>query len=355
MENKILSSGAYGCIYHPGYKCSGNTSTNQKIVTKVQRDIDSVVSNEIDISKMITSIQNYEKYFGPVIKSCKLNIAEIKDDTIQKCKTIKNQNDIILMHLRYINSEPFNDRISYLINKATSRFSKIRLLQIIIKSYVHCLEGIEILVEKEIIHFDLHGNNLLFNIDNNTPVLIDFGLSMQKNKISKFFTSRDSFIFNINPSLKQYSIEIQLLKYYLSNKISRDKINKTCIKYFVNASVLTATNEIYPTFFNEYLEIANTYFNKLFKKSKIDILTELKSYWNTWDNYCISLIFLKSLNSLILNNKINKHNIIILKIYKLLVANISPNPKNRLTISDTISKFKNILKSNNGNIADILI
>ena len=44
------------------------------------------------------------------------------------------------------------------------------------------LNTVEMLIAKKIVHYDLHGGNIIINKETNQPVVIDFGLSFSIKK-----------------------------------------------------------------------------------------------------------------------------------------------------------------------------
>ena len=93
--SKLLSQGGFGCVYHPGIKCDGSKD-KKNFVSKLQ--INNYASfNEIEIGKIIEKIPNYELFFLPIIEYCKINIAEIDNKLIEKCNTLHDNTNLVLM------------------------------------------------------------------------------------------------------------------------------------------------------------------------------------------------------------------------------------------------------------------
>jgi hypothetical protein len=66
-------------------------------------------------------------------------------------------------------------------------------------------------------------------------------------------------------------------------------------------------------------------------------------YNNTWDNYALSIMFLRILIGL--HRTIGIKNKFIIFFMKLLVSNIHLNPLKRVSIDSTTNKFNNLLDS----------
>ena len=51
-KSRFLSSGTYGCVYHPPYDCKGNPVKEKTYVTKIVKN-DHTSTTEYEIGKMI--------------------------------------------------------------------------------------------------------------------------------------------------------------------------------------------------------------------------------------------------------------------------------------------------------------
>ena len=74
--SKLLSQGAFGCVYYPGIRCDGKTDSRKNVVTKLQKR-DFNADNEIKIGKLVRKIPNYRMFYLPVIKSCPVSLREV--------------------------------------------------------------------------------------------------------------------------------------------------------------------------------------------------------------------------------------------------------------------------------------
>ena len=92
-----------------------------------------------------------------------------------------------------------------------------------------------------------------------------------------------------------------------------------------------------------YKEESISYFKKYINQSYDYILTDIFLYSSTWDNYALSILFLRIL--ICIHKTINTQNKFIIYFMKLLVTNIHLNPLKRLSIATTTNKFEAILES----------
>ena len=99
---KLLNQGAYGCVYYPGFTCKGKTEKSKRYVTKIEIH-DKTSRNELDISKKVRTIKNYNRFFSPVIKHCISRFKQVNKyrDQLQDCEPINvdenKYNDFIII------------------------------------------------------------------------------------------------------------------------------------------------------------------------------------------------------------------------------------------------------------------
>jgi hypothetical protein len=98
---------------------------------------------------------------------------------------------------------------------------------------------------------------------------------------------------------------------------------------------------------DEYLESGLSYFSRYINKSLEWIVGDITKYAATWDNYALSICYLKIVIDLYLNigskNKGKKSKFLI-QFMRLLVGNIHSNPLKRLFIKDTTNKFATMME-----------
>ena len=97
------------------------------------------------------------------------------------------------------------------------------------------------------------------------------------------------------------------------------------------------------TIVDSYKESSILYFKKYINQNYDYILNDILKYVHTWDNYSLSILFLRILIST--HKTIKIQNKFIILFMKLLVNNIHLNPSMRLTIDKTNELFDNLLDS----------
>ena len=157
--SKLLSQGGFGCVYYPGITCNGKTDKEKKYVTKLQRK-DFNANNEIYIGQLVSSIKNFNNFFIPVIKSCDIDLRRIDTNIISDCQVITQSSEVnyLLMTLNYVK----NISLEKTIVTSSSKEIKKRSFAQLLSMYMYLLNSIKLLYEKNIIHFDLKIENLLF-------------------------------------------------------------------------------------------------------------------------------------------------------------------------------------------------
>lgn len=321
-KSKLISQGSYGCIYYPGITCAGKTIKPKKtkdVVTKLQKNTFNAL-NEINIGKMIMNIPNYHYYFLPVIKSCPIKLKEIHDSEqlLSKCNIIRGKDkskiDYILMEIPYVSNVSFSDGKNTIIK--------------LIETYSTLLEAIELLVDHHIVHLDLKGDNILYNIKTGSAQIIDFGLSIPIDQLTD--NNLTNYFFVYSPDYYIWPLEVHVINFLLHKLNNIDTLfSLVHINDIVTSFV--SHNKALASFKEESIRYLTTFIGH--KRSQI--ITELIKTYKTWDNYALSVLYLTSIE----NHRIS----IINDFSQLLLMNIMPDPAKRYSIEDTRRRFKDIL------------
>ena len=336
---KLLAEGGYGCVFLPGINCDGSTMTTKKYVSKIQ-SYNKSAENEIKIGKAIQEINGYHNHFAPIVKHCEIDIGKIKDDEKKKCSilTKKKSSKFILMKLPYIDGIDF---IDYMIEYKNST----QIVRNLINSYNHMLRSLSMLIGKKIVHYDLKGTNILFDMVKQVPLLIDFGLSINLKNIT--MNNIKQYFYVYAPEYYVWSLEIHYLCYILNNeKNPSKKTLKDLAKKFVKNNKGLIKN-FSPEFLKKYQNKCEKQLNIYNDLEYTERVEKILNYWATYDNYALSIMYLKFINYINVDGFSNNPFIIFFS--KLLLQNIDPNPENRLTILQTIHTFNGFLYKRNIN------
>jgi serine/threonine protein kinase len=339
-KNKLLGQGSYGCVYYPGISCSGKIN-KKKTVTKLQ-EISFYSVNEISIGKYIKKyIDKYSSMYAPIVKYCVVSFQTIQksDLNIFDCKTLF-PDDINSNSSYYDYDYNYNDYKDYIKTPATGYetkssanksdnfkgklHTKYYLMYMnyianktfkkyfegytlfneyvvdIIKATFHVIKSIGHLVSVNIIHNDLHVNNILINLKNNKPILIDFGLSMYYTKCFKYQNKTIDFeylkylLFDFREDQYHIILEKRFISFITNNKSNQYSI--TIATNFVKNEL---TQSIIDLFINDaYDSISRQYVIPFNKVELAEYYKSLKQFYyqflnkNKYPNYSVIISYL---------------------------------------------------------------
>jgi serine/threonine protein kinase len=335
---KKIAEGGYGCVYYPALNKDGNENNDESIITKLMEYNDSA-KNEIEIGKTITIINGYKNHFSPVIANSFLNKNIIQKDIFKNCSVIDTKNIIkqfILLKMDYIKGDDF-------LNYVLKNNEKL-IVKNIINSYTHLLRSILLLEDYSIIHFDIKGDNILFNNIKQIPIIIDFGISIPFKEMKNRNNINDykKYFFGYFPEYHIWPLEIHYLCYLLHVHENPDKDNIiSIIDDYIKQN--PALNEnMSPSFLKKYKNACSDYLMSINNNKDIyQKINAVINYWYTWDNYGLSIMYLKFLRYM--NVEGYKDNNFIIFLSQILLKNIHPNPNKRLTTTQTWQSFNQFL------------
>lgn len=392
---KLLNQGGYGCVYYPAVKCHSKHNINpQKYVSKVVI-LDKNMTSEIVIGKLVADIPNFDNYFAPVVNNCDIDLNRIDEKLQDKygetCGIIEKfkrrssntsssmkEGKMAMVHVPYIHDGDFTKNII-----GTNRR---RTYITIVDSYNYLLYGLYVLNNRGILHYDLKPDNVLYNKYFKHPVIIDFGLSIDMNKVNRLIDvnvkKRNNAINSGVLKLMKSKFYIYAPEYYLwcpeihlicfllhggddSEKddettnindswneygggvLTRETISDLCETYVDNNKAFKVFDL---NFRKNYKELCMKYYEKFIGVNEEEVILYLLEYWDTWDNYSLSIMYIKLLNTIfgsVSNNTVDFF-------YELLVLNLHPNPERRRNKNDTITKMREIYYQND-TVRDMLI
>ena len=242
----MLSYGAYGCVYHP------STDGDEKTVSKVVNQEYSL--KEIEISKRIKQIPNYQEYFVPIESWFPIQSVKVK-----KCKALYSEAKFMVLNMPYLISVP-------------SKFTK--------ETFNKLTYSLELLIKHELVHFDVKEGNILFTPK---PFLIDYGISIDMKSLERDTYSKSFFIYEPNNYI--WPIEVHLLCYKMEELAwTKESIAKICQEVANASPVLPST----------YAKEAADFYFYLTEIPSIQGIESLIKHWKTWDLYALTIILLKN-------------------------------------------------------------
>lgn len=333
----LLSEGGYGCVYYPGISCSGKSTHDKQLVSKLQKN-NFTARNEINIGKIITKINNYDKYFLPIEKNCDLDLSVLDHDLKDKCNIIKKSktSDFTLMHMTYIKNIELIDLITTINNK----YLKKKTFSHIITMYGDLNQALQELQRHHVVHFDLKIQNILFNNTTERPIIIDFGISFS----AKHIKSRlKDYFYRFDPTYYVWPLEVHVINFLVNVKkttlIEEDAI-MIANAYSADSFMKKFSPEVVEHFKRGCVRQVQKYVGIPTEK----LIKKLLSYHTTWDNYAINIMFILFFSTIF--KKGHHYNKMIIQFSQILVINSAPNPEIRLSLEDTKSHFHNLWYTN---------
>ena len=349
IGGKKIAEGGYGCVYHPEINCKGKETTGRKYISKLQF-LDFSSKNEIYIGKYLNKTFKKDpdkpllNNFAPIVSSCNVDISKFKSDIINECKVLQkvsSEKTVSIIKVRYVDMDIFD---KYLIDN----IDKQNIIMSIISSYNHLLKSLKKLIFSNVVHFDLKGPNIVFDKKISLPIIIDFGLSFNVTELNS--QNLFNYFYVYAPQYYIWPLEVHYLNYllHINEEPTEKDLKEIAIKF-------TENNSAFNNFSNKFIKLYKNYCFKVLKKYNRLPSTDRKKAvlqgWKTWDNYSISVMFLKILNIFINSNKSYYANIDFYKKFiKLLLINIHPNIQKRKSLQDTINYFNEIIKNQKDNI-----
>ena len=198
----MIASGGYGCIYRPEITKHGKQTKNEEMVSKIQLNNFSS-KNEMEISEILKELKNADDYFGLIENMSGINISKMSSQLKAPCDKLKahKTEDFILMNIPFIGKYNYRE---YLLNQGNNK----NLFLYMVETYKRLLGGLILLSEKKIIHFDLKDTNILFDETKKLPKIIDFGLSIQ---IDKVWDNLTKYFYIYAPDYYYWPLEVHYL------------------------------------------------------------------------------------------------------------------------------------------------
>ena len=207
--------------------------------------------------------------------------------------------------------------------------------------YRRLLKSIDLLVASKVVHNNIGFKSIVIDNSSETPILTNFRFGLDISSKSQF----SMFFIQYAPDRLQWPLEIHLLCYLQTNKLNGLSFHniELVVKSVINENHYLKT--FGPKIVDEYLESGLAYFSRYINKSVDWIVVDMLQYAATWDNYALSICYLKIVIDLYLNSSNNisknkgKKSKFLIQFMRLLVTNIHSNPLKRLCVKDTTNKF----------------
>jgi hypothetical protein len=332
--NKNYSKIPDSCVFYLINDTSNKRKENRGKIHKITT-FDFFIENELTNIKIIENIVNYKSIYYICESNSKLKITEIDEESrfINSGKEIKLDETILL------NYE--DKKLTNLKMYLTSLNSSTKYVYTIIDFYKRLINSISLLVEKQVVHNHINFNTIVID-ENEFPLLTNFSFSINiaHNDIEEYIKH---FFIEYDPSYLEWPLEFHILSYMLTNKISSISsfnLENIICNVIDNNNILKTFGD---TIVSSYKLEALEYFKKYVNQSYEYILKDILQHYSTWDNYSLSIMFLRILIGI--HRSIGIKNKFIILFMKLLVSNIHLNPLKRQTLELTSKNFELLIDS----------
>jgi serine/threonine protein kinase len=377
--SRVINQGGFGCIFYPSLPCkketrrNSNTSSSLEYVSKlVKKNFSS--ENEIRIGKIVQGIPFYSMYYVPVIQSCAASLAKVAGREIKNCRIIsgtsstattatKNaniieskesrtrdrENKFILLKMKYVENVKFT---KYLLSST----NKKHILNTLFDTYSYFLFSLEQLMKNGIVHYDFKWDNAVIDTKTGLPVILDFGISIpinllldqeqeqeqeqeQKQDEADAYRIYRDYFYVYFPEYSLWSIEIHLINYVLNknSRITPESLKETIDVYVDSNDAFTILS---PGFIERYKKLCYSTLERFIDQSRKYVIGECLKYWNTWDNYALSISYLQVIKFISTSGFTS--NQFLISFSQILMDNIHPDPARRSDYTTTRYKYKSI-------------
>ena len=303
--------------------------------------LDFLGKNEIDITNKIKGKlpQIWDKHFYlfDAVETMRIGTLDAESYHLQSVKELKDDGSA----LTWYKQRPLVYMDGYLRSLSCSR----KYILFLTDFYRRLLVSIDLLVASGIVHNNIGFKSIVVDTNPETPILTNFRFGIDTSSSSHL----KQFFIQYAPERLQWPLEIHLLCYLQTNKLEGLSFHniETVVKSVIghNHYLKTFGQKIV----DEYLESGLAYFSRYINKSLEWIVTDVTKYAVTWDNYALSICYLKIVIDLYYNNGSNskgnnKKSKFLIQFMRLLVGNIHSNPLKRLSIKDTTNKFEILME-----------
>ena len=332
IGGKMIGEGGFGCVYYPSINCNGTQEKSKQYISKIQK-YNSTAKTEILIGDIVHTIPNYSNFFAPIIQHCKqISLSKFSSSIVDECNVFKKktENKYIIMKSEYVDKY---DLFEYIIKSTNNK----HLILNILSTYTHLLIAVKKLVAKKIVHYDLKGGNIMFSTFQNVPKIIDFGLSINMDNVT--VKNMKEYLYIYASDYYIWAPEIQYLSYIANIHPNPSKTDIREIAESIVKNNSSLHNLYSASFIEKYKDALIAFLLKFYGKTPQEVLEIMKKYYDTWDNYSISILFIRIIHYLNMNGFTDNKFIVFFS--QLLLQNIHPNPARRLSIEDTITLFNN--------------
>lgn len=321
-----------------------NSSDIQNASTTKLVPMDYYIENEITNVKKLKHISCYEHFFYLFESVEKMQIGKM-DENIYHLKQVHAIKDDYNVLFRFKDKQ-----LLYMENYLQSLQTPRKYIYTLIEFYKHINRAITRLLDSKLVCNHININSIVVDTMG-IPLLCNFKFSIDITRNNMIEHLHHLFI-EYDPTYLPWCPELHILSFLLTNKLESlslfniENILRDCIEY--NYLLHNFGNQVV----NDFKKKGLAYFKKYMNMPVEFIIRDILEHWRTWDNYAFSILYLQLLIGI--HKKIKKNNKFIIVFMKLLVKNISSDPRERLSLENTFSQFESILYSDKDTYIDLL-
>ena len=223
----------------------------------------------------------------------------------------------------------------------------------------------------DVVHFDFKWDNAVIDLKTELPVILDFGISIpiqklldhdrklcaedkeeenkhngEKNnnykkkddKPDKYDVFRDYF-YTYFPKYSLWPVEVHAMCYVLHehSRITPESLQQLVDEYIDS---ITAFAIFSPDFLQKYKKLCFKTMEHLVDKPRSYVIHECLKFWNTWDNYALSMSYFQIIQ--FISSSGFTSNAFLLSFSRILLGNVHPDPSRRSSYTTTRYAYKSI-------------
>jgi hypothetical protein len=295
--------------------------------------------NEIEISEKIKKMPEYLNYFDVFTDYSNMVFGELNEITelnemsdLNEITKLRENNAGLDEKFAIVNYKSgfYIDFYDFFLNLPTAKLFIFH----IIDSFSYLIKSLLILNTNNICFLNLSAENIVFNGISLKPLLHNFEYGLYIKHINVDYLCQ---IINKLDDLSDKPLDIHVIFYLIRNNertLSYSIITEICDNYVKNLKVLDLFSQKHKEFFkNECIESLKKFINK----PKTEIINELLTFMSSWDNYCISILFLHIVTNTI--HTFSLKDTFMNKFLVLINKNIHPDFNQRESLQGTIAQF----------------
>jgi hypothetical protein len=313
-----------------------HTSSSASLIKRFV-SLDFLGLNEIAITNKIKGQISNDKwrkhfYLFEDVQNMKIGILDADMTHIQSIRHLKDDGSAIIRYK--------SRKLVYLDGYLRSLSCSRKYILFLTDFYRRLLTNIDLLVGCGIIHNNIGFKNMVVDLETfELPILTNFGFGID---VANWATKYKQLFFQYAPDRAEWPLEIHILCYIQTNKL--DSLSFQNIEFVVKNVI--SRNSYLKTFgqkiVDEYMEEGLAYFSRYINKSIDWIVSDMVRYSASWDNYSLSICYLKIVIDIY--NAIKDGKRFLIQFLRLLVLNIHSNPLKRLSVKETTNKSSKLLE-----------